>query len=57
MKKMILVIVPLVSIFFFSCSKDLSRDGLKMNSNQKVEVGTLLDLEIDIPYRLIKRQI
>ena len=32
-----------------SLSKDLSRDGLKMNSNQKVEVGTLLDLEIDIP--------
>ena len=32
-----------------SLSKDLSRDGLKMNSNKDLKVGTLLDLEIDIP--------
>ncbi len=32
-----------------SLSKDLSRDGLKMNSNRDLKIGTLLDLEIDIP--------
>ncbi|MDD5218682.1 MAG: PilZ domain-containing protein [Candidatus Omnitrophica bacterium] len=32
-----------------SLSKDLSRDGLKMNSNKNVKVGTLINLEIDIP--------
>jgi c-di-GMP-binding flagellar brake protein YcgR len=32
-----------------SLSKDLSRDGLMMNSNQDVKVGTIMDLEIDIP--------
>lgn len=32
-----------------SLSRDLSRDGLKINSNQEVRMGTLLDLEIDIP--------
>jgi c-di-GMP-binding flagellar brake protein YcgR len=32
-----------------SLSKDLSRDGLKMNSSHDLKIGTLLDLEIDIP--------
>ena len=32
-----------------SLSKDLSRDGIKMNSNQEVRVGTTVDMEIDIP--------
>ncbi|MFZ5801699.1 MAG: PilZ domain-containing protein [Candidatus Omnitrophota bacterium] len=32
-----------------SLSRDLSRDGLKMNSTTDVRTGTLLDLEIDIP--------
>lgn len=32
-----------------SLSRDLSRDGLKMNSNHDLKTGTLLDLEIDIP--------
>lgn len=32
-----------------SLSKDLSRDGIKMNSNSNVSIGTLVDLEIDIP--------
>jgi len=32
-----------------SLSKDLSRDGLKMNSNENVKIGTVVDLEIDIP--------
>ena len=32
-----------------SLSKDLSRDGIKMNSNQEVKVGTTVDMEIDIP--------
>ncbi|HXV27349.1 MAG TPA: PilZ domain-containing protein [bacterium] len=37
------------SIKGISLSRDLSRDGLKMNSNRELKVGTLLDLEIDIP--------
>lgn len=32
-----------------SLSKDLSREGLKMNSNYNLKEGTLIDLEIDIP--------
>lgn len=32
-----------------SLSKDLSRDGLKINSNSNMKVGSLLNLEIDIP--------
>lgn len=32
-----------------SLSKDLSRDGLMINSNADVRVGTVVDLEIDIP--------
>ncbi len=32
-----------------SLSKDLSREGLKMNSNFDLKEGTLVDLEIDIP--------
>jgi len=32
-----------------SLSKDLSREGLKMNSNMDLEQGTLVDIEIDIP--------
>ena len=32
-----------------SLSKDLSREGLKMNSNYDLKNGDLLDLEIDIP--------
>ncbi len=32
-----------------SLSKDLSRDGIKMNSAADLKIGTLLDLEIDIP--------
>ena len=32
-----------------SLSKDLSREGLKMNSNYDLKSGDLLDLEIDIP--------
>jgi len=32
-----------------SLSRDLSRDGLKMNSNKDLRPGTLLELEIDIP--------
>ncbi len=32
-----------------SLSKDLSREGLKMNSSYDLKVGDLLDLEIDIP--------
>ena len=32
-----------------SLSKDLSREGLKMNSNYDLRTGDLLDLEIDIP--------
>ncbi len=32
-----------------SLSKDLSREGLMMNSNHNVKTGTIVDLEIDIP--------
>lgn len=32
-----------------SLSKDLSREGIKMNSNLDIKEGTLVDLEIDIP--------
>jgi c-di-GMP-binding flagellar brake protein YcgR len=32
-----------------SLSKDLSREGIKMNSNVHLKQGTLVDLEIDIP--------
>ncbi len=32
-----------------SLSKDLSREGLKMNSNLELKEGTVLDLEINIP--------
>jgi len=32
-----------------SLSKDLSREGLKMNSSYDLKTGDLLDLEIDIP--------
>jgi c-di-GMP-binding flagellar brake protein YcgR len=32
-----------------SLSKDLSREGIKMNSNLHLREGTLLDMEIDIP--------
>ena len=32
-----------------SLSKDLSREGLKMNSTMDLEEGTKLDLEINIP--------
>ena len=32
-----------------SLSRDLSRDGLKMNSNKDLKSGILLDVEIDIP--------
>lgn len=32
-----------------SLSKDLSREGIKMNSNVSLEEGALIDLEIDIP--------
>ena len=32
-----------------SLSRDLSREGLKMNSNFDLKQGTLVDLEIDIP--------
>lgn len=30
-------------------SKDLSREGIKVNSNRAIQNGTLLDIEIDIP--------
>ena len=30
-------------------SKDLSREGIKVSSNQPLQNGALLDLEIDIP--------
>jgi len=32
-----------------SLSKDLSREGIKMNSNVSLVEGALIDLEIDIP--------
>lgn len=32
-----------------SLSKDLSRDGIKMNTNLNIRTGTMLDLEINIP--------
>ncbi|MBU3759664.1 MAG: PilZ domain-containing protein [Candidatus Omnitrophica bacterium] len=32
-----------------SLSKDLSREGIKINSNFDLEEGALIDLEIDIP--------
>ncbi len=32
-----------------SLSKDLSREGIKMNSNVSLDEGALIDLEIDIP--------
>ena len=32
-----------------SLSKDLSREGLKINSNADLKEGTVLDLEINIP--------
>ncbi|MDP3919573.1 MAG: PilZ domain-containing protein [Candidatus Omnitrophota bacterium] len=32
-----------------SLSKDLSREGIKINSNQSFQNGTMLDLQIDIP--------
>jgi len=32
-----------------SLSKDLSREGIKMNSTMSLKEGTLIDLEIDIP--------
>jgi c-di-GMP-binding flagellar brake protein YcgR len=32
-----------------SLSKDLSREGLKINSNSNMKEGTVLDLEINIP--------
>lgn len=32
-----------------SLSKDLSREGIKMNSNVSLDEGSLIDLEIDIP--------
>ncbi len=32
-----------------SLSKDLSREGLKMNSTSSLQEGTTLDLEINIP--------
>lgn len=32
-----------------SLSKDLSREGLKLNSNASMDKGTLLDIEINIP--------
>jgi len=32
-----------------SLSRDLSREGLKITSNQAIKEGTVLNLEIDIP--------
>lgn len=32
-----------------SLSKDLSREGIKMNTNSDLQEGTVLDLEISIP--------
>ena len=32
-----------------SLSKDLSREGIKMNSNVSIKEGTVIDIEIDIP--------
>ncbi len=32
-----------------SLSKDLSREGIKMNSNVHLDEGSLIDIEIDIP--------
>lgn len=32
-----------------SLSRDLSREGLKINSGDSIEEGTVLDLEINIP--------
>ena len=32
-----------------SLSKDLSREGLKINSNAEIKLGTTVDLEINIP--------
>lgn len=32
-----------------SLSRDLSREGLKMNSNFNLKEGAMIDLEIDIP--------
>lgn len=32
-----------------SLSKDLSREGIKINSNSEIKIGTTLDLEITIP--------
>ena len=32
-----------------SLSKDLSREGIKIASNEPIREGTLVDLEIDIP--------
>ena len=32
-----------------SLSKDLSREGLRINSNDNMKEGTVLDLEINIP--------
>ncbi len=32
-----------------SLSRDLSREGIKMNTNTDLKEGTLLDLEINIP--------
>lgn len=37
------------SLHGVSLSKDLSREGIKMNSNVSLEQGALIDLEIDIP--------
>jgi c-di-GMP-binding flagellar brake protein YcgR len=32
-----------------SLSKDLSREGIKMNSNQALSIGQTVNIEIDIP--------
>ncbi len=32
-----------------SLSKDLSREGIKLTTNEGMNAGTMLDLEIDIP--------
>ncbi|OGW82177.1 MAG: hypothetical protein A3G33_10650 [Omnitrophica bacterium RIFCSPLOWO2_12_FULL_44_17] len=30
-------------------SKDLSREGMKVNTNHPIKMGTIVDLEIDLP--------
>ena len=41
--------VPGAEVKGISLSKDLSREGLKINSNDELQEGTMIDLVINIP--------